>query len=164
MLRRIPELEEKSTKAVRIRDSDFKPMPLRWRIRQGSQLSPMIVNMFTNDILKGAELTDVPIGKCVTLPGLFFAEDLVWVASTGRKAEPTNSQLTQWLVHNEMALGIHDFRIMAVNDASEKLSSLPQRWQLEGEQIAICEEYTYVGVRSSMELKVPLVLTTFLAN
>ena len=53
-----------------------KEFPIHCRVRQGCQLSPILFNLFINDILNNCDKYDVSIGnkKCC---GSLFADDIV---------------------------------------------------------------------------------------
>ena len=153
MLRYLRALYAESTIRVRAGDpSAFRvsdPAYLRRGLRQGCPLSPILFNIFINDILHGldewgAPVPCLPVDKKVT--GLLFADDLVLTAPNVESAEAMLHGLTQWLLVNEMAAGISKCGIMVVGGTNEILEREPERWKLSGQTIPIVTEYRYLGV------------------
>ena len=84
-------------------------------LRQGCILSPILFDIFIDDIFD--EVEDMPLdsGAGVTvpgcddlfrIPGLLFADDLAAVCSSPRGCELTNHALLNWMTFNEMDVNI----------------------------------------------------------
>ncbi|CAN0448214.1 unnamed protein product, partial [Pylaiella littoralis] len=95
---------------------------------QGCPLSPVLFNIFINDILDGTETLGVPVSgnnveRKTRVSGLLFADDLVAIASTRNRLAQLGDRLTKWLQENEMSAGIHKCGVMAIGVSTRRLSS-----------------------------------------
>ena len=132
---------------VRVGGTVSEPADLLRGVRQGCPLSPVLFNIFINDVMDGAERSGVPVrmqgGVKTRIPGLLFADDLVALSRSRKGIERMTRQVTEWTAENEMSVGIQKCGIMVVNKPLSMLHQTPARWQIAGQLVPIVSEYTY---------------------
>jgi len=86
-----------STSKARARDLDIlsDEIPINRGVRQGSSLSPILFNLFINDILSKCEKYDVSVGYKRCCGGL-FTDDIVFIAFSRKKLQKILSLVFQW--------------------------------------------------------------------
>ncbi|CAN0455222.1 unnamed protein product [Pylaiella littoralis] len=168
MLGFIRKLYANSRISVRTGDLFSETFGLKRGVRQGCPLSPVLFNIFINDILDGTETLGVPVSgnnveRKTRVSGLLFADDLVAIASTRNRLAQLGDRLTKWLQENEMSAGIHKCGVMAIGVSTRRLSSTPDRWKLAGANLPIVREYTYLGLVFNRKLDVEVMMGNKLA-
>ena len=149
MLGFIRELYSKSMITVRSGDRLSEPVRLERGVRQGCPLSPVLFNIFINDILDGAEDLGVKVpglGEGVRIPGLMFADDLVTLSADGAKMRRMANHLSEWTTANEMAVGILKCGVMVVGGKGPPLADREDSWEINGERVPVVQSYKYLGV------------------
>jgi hypothetical protein len=99
-----------------------EPVPLHRGVRQGDPASPLLFNIFINDLLTNCEAFGVQVpwvpderdptkNRC--LSGLMFADDVVLLAPTPEKLQQAMHQVGQWADRWEMRIGAKKCGVIA---------------------------------------------------
>jgi exonuclease III len=128
-------------------------------LRQGCNLSPLLFDIYINDILNGCELlgvTVIGLNNHSREAGLLFADDLVLMSNTRTSLQAALELVQSWADTNEMKFGVGKCGIMGFGTgANERLQRDPTRFRLHGAPVPIMDSYTYLGVpfQSPIDLK-----------
>ncbi|OMJ15842.1 Transposon TX1 protein, partial [Smittium culicis] len=99
---------------VRIGDTVSEPSEYLCGVRQGCPASPILFDLFINDIFKDVIGVEVP-GVPSRIPGLLFADDAVVLADSAENLQTSLDAITVWSDTWEMAVNASKCAIMAVN-------------------------------------------------
>ena len=147
-------LYEDPRMCVRIGNDLSEQVAYRCGVRQGCPASPILFDLYINDIFKGIEGITVP-GILEKLPGLLFADDAVVFAETPQGLADATRKLYEWAIKWEMKINVGKCGIISFPDKS----GIVQQHTIEGDPIMIGTEvvprvdmYTYLGVQIDMNL------------
>jgi hypothetical protein len=124
-------------------------------LRQGCAISPILFNIFINDVFDGAKRlgVSVPIGTVAEhdslperIPGTLFADDLLGLCPTMGKLKKMCAHISQWAERNEMQVGIAKCGIMTIGDSMERLRIHGRQFVIGGERVPVVDQYTYLGM------------------
>ncbi|KAI4292325.1 hypothetical protein PAPHI01_1599 [Pancytospora philotis] len=130
---------------VRIGDGLSEPFGYERGVRQGCPLSPLIFDLFINDLLDGMKKVAVP-GMWTGLSGICFADDTLILADSAADAQSKADALAKWMVANGMSVNVGKCGILSVN--AQGLESITYM----GGTIPCVENYVYLGVEINREL------------
>jgi len=147
---------------VRSGDAPFqfsRSFPLERGLRQGCPASPILFNIFINDVLDGMKhgaKVEVAVERWIRVPGLLYADDLVLLANSRRGLQQLADDLTTWMGRNEMRPGIKKCAVMHV----PRFGGIPGRhrpfrWTLSGQAVDEVQEYTYLGINFRADWDIP---------
>ena len=112
-------------------------------ILAGDSISPDLWNVFIADFRPPVDDNDVFLdGVCVG--NLEQADDMALFSTTAEGLQRKLDYLWQYAARNFILLNIGKTKMMLQGHASAFLAPRPAFW-LNGESVAYCEEYTYVG-------------------
>jgi hypothetical protein len=154
-----------SNSTVRVRTKHgLSPRVLQSRgLRQGCNASPILFDIFINDIIAGCMRLGVKLSgfdRNHREVGILFADDLALISSTRNNLSRALALIQQWANLFEMTFGVKEcgskYAIMGIGEgAADLLRRNPNRWQLSGKVIPIVDSYKYLGVifRSDLDLQ-----------
>lgn len=122
-------------------------------LRQGCPISPILFNMFINDIADDSStwalrVPQISAAKKVGL--LLFADDLVLMTKSKAKMEKAVQSVEQWCRRNEMSVGIGKCGSMVINDQNNELQH--SSFYINGDKIPQVDEYIYLGVKITKDI------------
>lgn len=170
-------LYKDSIVAVRTTDgSSSAPFSLLRGLRQGCPMSPILFDLFINDIFEGCDehgvmvpaTTGPPTRRKTTtllekIPGLLFADDGVLLSPTQETLRKSKDLVAAWANLHEMSFGIAKcgllfFRELSWGPTIEEENTLAfsnlTDWQIDGEQIPVVSNYTYLGLDIHNDLNI----------
>jgi len=115
-------------------------------VRQGCPLSPILFNLFINDIFNGCEDLGVPLGTSFCCGGL-FADDIVLCAPSRINLKKLLKKVNDWALYNEMNFGINKCATMVIRpDTPLFQNKRDPTFYLAGQPLPITDCYTYLGI------------------
>ena len=131
--------------AVRRADGSAGPsIDVERGVRQGCPLSPILFNVFINDLVKvcmPGEL--IPHSNGRFLPALLYADDVAIVASNIDTLKSTLDRVGQWAAKNRMTFGIDKCGVMVFNGSMKELRN--SKVTLCGQLVPVVVRYVYLG-------------------
>lgn len=120
-------------------------------LRQGCNASPMLFDVFINDIfaknrigvrIKGME------GRA-RVPGLLFADDTVLLAESAADLRSSLRVMDNWAVMNGMSFGVDKCGIMGVGPEEQAMAEVEREKEmfvLGGRRVPVVRQYVYLGL------------------
>ena len=142
----IKSLYQNSGVAVRAGGILSRSFPLRKGLRQGCPMSPILFDIFINDILEGLDADGVEVAGVDErkLPGLLFADDVALLAPDVLRLRRLMSRVEAWANKWEMSIGAHKCGVMVFFGDTHLLRQ--SQWMMQGQEVPVVESYTYLGV------------------
>ena len=122
-------------------------------VRQGCPMSPVLFDIFINDIFRHCADLGVSVpGLDHKVPGLMFADDIVLLSSTSDGLTSMLNTAQDWANKWEMRFGVSKCGITVFNHDIETLRE--RDWILNDELVPVVDRYTYLGieVHSSLDI------------
>jgi hypothetical protein len=135
-------------------------MPLELGVRQGCPSSPVLFNLFINDLVNELERdgggVDIPGMKTTKekegkrVGALLFADDLVMLADSEGQLHAMIQRLEEWCQSWEMRVNASKCGIMEIGTPRTTKEDLNVR--VGGEDVPVVEAYTYLGCQFTHDL------------
>ena len=142
----IKSLYQHSGATIRVGNTLSEPFLLERGLRQGCPMSPILFDIYINDILQGQGEAGVEIPSVDgrRLPGLMFADDVVVLAPDALRLRRLLHRVETWADEWEMSVGASKCGVM-VFDHGQAQGSQGQ-WSLQGQEVPVVDSYTYLGI------------------
>ena len=128
-------------------------------VRQGCPLSPILFNLFINDIFEGCEELGIQIGKEFCCGGL-FADDIVLCAPSMKNLKKLLKRVNKWAFENHMTFGINKCATMVIRpDIPIHQNRRDPTFYLGGNAIPKVKCYTYLGIPFDNSLSLKPIIT-----
>jgi len=140
---------------ARFLDMLSEEFPIKRGVRHGCVLSPILFNLFINDILNNCDKYGVSIGNKKCCGGL-FADDIVLIAPREKKLKKLLNKVFLWTNKNEMTFGVNNCATMVIkplNYVSPLFSSEPT-FYLGMYAIPKTSSYIYLGIPFTDDLMI----------
>lgn len=116
-------------------------------VRQGCPLSPILFNIYINDLeetLRKRREGGSGFGGSTGLRifALLYADDAVLVAECGEELDKMLKTLEKWSTENLMEVNVGKTKILIFNNGGPKRQ---EKWVYKGETIEIVNEFKYLG-------------------
>ena len=130
--------------------------PIHRGVRQGCPLSPILFNIFINDILNNCDKYGVNITGRRCCGGL-FADDVVLIAPSKPSLRILLNKVHEWGIRNEMTFGINKCATMVIKPLNfiSPSNLVDPTFYLGFHPLPKASQYTYLGIPfdESLELK-----------
>ncbi len=127
-------------------------------VRQGCPLSPIIFDVFINDILarvSGVRVPGLDEGggrKEYHIPGFMLADDVAVLAPTGARLRSALDEVDKWARTWGMKPNAKKCGVMVLLDGNRHARAKGESWMLGGDHVPVVDAYKYLGIMLSAEL------------
>ena len=129
-----------------------EPILIKQGVHQGSVLSPLLFNIFINDIGDDLLLDDAPMLHDSKISHLLYADDLVLLSTTEIELQNNIDRVNAFCKNWGLAINIDKSKIMVFSKAG-RVSKDKFRFNLGGEEMEYVNHYKYLGVSISNTAK-----------
>ena len=146
LINTIKDIYKNTTMQVKIAGETSSGYSYRKGVRQGCPCSPMLFNIFINDIFEGIEGILIPKSN-TKVPGLMFADDIVVFGNNNNDLANKIRKISKWAVDNRMRInckksGVLEWSVHNSAPVNRSLFSIPTDFG----DIDEVTEYRYLGV------------------
>jgi len=132
--------------SVKIDDQYSESFNIMKGDRQGCPISPILFNLFINDIFNDFSEFGIPLDESRCCGGL-FADDIVLCAPSRTKLKKMLKKVNEWAQFNMMNFGINKCATMVIQlDTPLFQNKRDPTFHLAGQPIPITKCYTYLGI------------------
>ncbi|XP_028982071.1 uncharacterized protein LOC114841315 [Diachasma alloeum] len=116
-------------------------------VRQGCPLSPILFNIFIQDLIEAMEKrgdggTPIGPGAGVKIFTLMYADDAAIVAEEGSELKRMLKTLEKWADGNEMEVSVEKTKIMVFRNGGRRRK---ESWEYKGKKLEVVNEFKYLG-------------------
>ena len=139
---------------VRVGNSYSDPFCAQRGVRQGCPMSPVLFNVFINDLLDDMVANGVKVvGTATVFCGGLFADDACLIAGTPEQLQDSLDKATIWAEKYQMAFGIKKCGVLCVKGSERTDASVdPIPFTLQNQRVPVVPSYRYLGIEFNSEL------------
>ncbi len=153
MINFIKRMYENTYMKVRINNNPTEPFRYERGVRQGCPTSPLLFNIYINDILDKIIPVEVQ-GINNGLSGLMFADDTVILAESYSDISEKLNSINEWMIDNAMEVNPSKCGIMEIKLSPDQIPIEPLYFN--GEVIPKVDKYVYLGIEFNDTLDIDL--------
>ena len=114
-------------------------------VKQGCNLSPLLFNLFVNDIHDEFNSSCSPVsGENHSFSSLSFADDIVLLSETSTGLQNALNIIQNYCKNWGLKINCEKTKVVEFNRAYRK--KIPRTYTINGEYIEICKQFCYLGV------------------
>ncbi|KKO75094.1 endonuclease-reverse transcriptase [Vairimorpha ceranae] len=167
LLQVVKSLYEDPRMCVRVGSSTSPVVNYHCGVRQGCPASPILFDLFINDLLQGMDGVAIP-GVSEAVSGLLFADDAVVMAESESALRRNLDLLTSWSEKHEMSVNASKCGIMKIRATEDVIAGgpnflqpnkkarveqqEPEPFEIMGNVVPEVSEYIYLGIRFTPDL------------
>ena len=148
MYKLVKSMYQGSLSRVKCKGALTEPISIKQGVHQGSVLSPLLFNIFINDIGDDLLLDDAPILHDSKISHLLYADDLVLLSTSENGLQSNIDRVNTFCKSWGLAINISKSKIM-VFSKSGRVSKDKFMYNLGGDEIEYVNNYKYLGVNLS---------------
>ncbi len=138
-----------TSSSVKLRTGTTPVFPITVGIKQGDNLSPVLFNLFIDDI--GENVADFNSSDCVMLnntkiPSLIYADDLLLLSKSPIVMQRSLNKLENYCTQWNLKINVDKTKIVVFRP---KNTSSKEAFTIANQQINTVDHYTYLGVTFS---------------
>lgn len=135
---------------VRTQSGTTNAVPYLCGVRQGCPSSPILFDLYINDLLVGLEGVKVP-GMRQNIRGLLFADDAVIFTPSKKKMQAALDHISKWCDRWEMSINAKKCGVMCIKPGTNNRSTVV-KVKIGNEPVPTVERYVYLGILISDKL------------
>ena len=123
----------------------MNPISSNLGLKQGCPLSPLLFNLYVNDIVQhlGPTPSDSIELQNEKITHFMYADDLVIVSATKEGLQEKLDELSQFAEVKELTINTKKSQVMIFNKSGKLLKDT---FSIYGQKLDIVQKYTYLGV------------------
>ena len=154
MINFVKRMYENTFMRIRIGKNLTEPFRYERGVRQGCPTSPLLFDIYINDILNSINPVEVP-GLQNGLRGLMFADDTVILADSILDLTTKLCSIDRWMIDNAMEINPSKCGIMVIRSDPLNLEPIAPI-AYNGENIPMVDKYVYLGIEFNNMLNIDL--------
>ena len=131
---------------VRLNGVLSKPFCSNQDLKQGDNLSPSLFNFYINGLIESLNSSEagVKIGQNKKVAVLAYADDIVIISNSAKGLQNLLDIVTEWCRNWRVCINVEKTKMMHFRKT--RIKACTQKFYVNNVELAICNEYKYLGV------------------